>query len=271
MAHHQGMGLLALNFLLNEQPMQKRFQADPQLQTALLLLQERSPKALTAAVAIDDSEEIVHTSIEGEFRIIEKLDTPVPEIQLLSNGNYHLMLTQSGSGFSRWKNIAVTRRREDAVRDHWGTFFYVTDLNTGDFFSTAYQPTLTKSGPYEAIFSQGRAEFRRNELNLECHTEVVVSPEDDVELRRIRITNSSDQERSIAVTSYAEIVIASQASDAAHPAFSNLFVQTQIHEQSNAIIATRRARANDEVPPWCFSLFARRHIRMRLTTMKQTG
>jgi cyclic beta-1,2-glucan synthetase len=254
MAHHQGMGFLALDYLLNMRPMQRRFEADPQMQTALLLLQERLPKAIGMVAKSDDIDEIIHTSVEGEVRIVTDLETPVPEVHLLSNGRYHVMISQSGGGYSRWKDLAVTRWREDGTRDHWGTFCYITDLDTGDFFSSSYQPTLKKSGNYEAIFSQGRAEFRRTELNLECHVELIVSAEDDVELRRIRITNASDESRSVAITSYAEWVIAPQAADTAHPAFSNLFVQTEILEHSNAIIGTRRARANDENPPWSFYL-----------------
>src|SRR4029079_1382521 len=85
-------------------------------------------------------------------------------------------------------------------------------------------------------------------------TEIVISPEDDTELRRIRITNRTQSLRVLEVTSYAEIVMATQASDEAHPAFSNLFVQTQIIREHNAIYCTRRPRSEEEIPPWMFHL-----------------
>ncbi|MEO5599620.1 MAG: glucoamylase family protein [Cyclobacteriaceae bacterium] len=254
MAHHEGMSLLALNYLINDQVMQKRFAADPQFQTALLLLQERVPKTIGYYKGTGDNEEIVHVISEGEVRVITNLNTPVPEIQLLSNGKYHLMITSAGGGYSRWKDIGITRWREDSTRDHWGAFCYIRDFETGEFWSTTFQPTLKKPDQYETIFSQGRAEFRRRDGDIECHTEIVVSPEDDIEIRRIRLTNHSASKKVIDVTSYSEVVIALPITDAAHPAFSNLFVQTEINKHQQTILCTRRPRSNEENPPWMFQL-----------------
>jgi cellobiose phosphorylase len=85
---------------------------------------------------------------------------------------------------------------------------------------------------------------------------IAVSPEDDIELRRTTITNRSRTRRTIDVTSYAEVVLASPAADALHPAFSNLFVQTEILPQRKAILCTRRPRSLDESVPWMFHLMA---------------
>ncbi len=178
----------------------------------------------------------------------------MPEVQLLSNGRYHVMITNAGGGYSRWKDIAVTRWREDSTCDNWGTFCYLRDVTSGEFWSTAYQPTLKRSEKYEAIFSEARAEFRRRDNDFDTHTEIAVSPEDDIELRRIRITNRSRTRRAIDVTSYAEVVLASPAADALHPAFSNLFVQTEIHPPAagdplhSPAPLPRRARAVDVSP-----------------------
>jgi cyclic beta-1,2-glucan synthetase len=254
MAHHEGMSLLSLDYLINDQVMQKRFTADPQFQTALLLLQERVPKTIGYYKGSGDNEEVVHVISEGEIRLITKLNTSVPEIQLLSNGKYHLMITSAGGGYSRWKDLGITRWREDSTRDHWGAFCYIRDFETGEFWSTTYQPTLKKPDHYEAIFSQGRAEFRRRDGDIECHTEIVVSPEDDIEIRRLRLTNHSGSKKVIDVTSYSEVVIALPITDAAHPAFSNLFVQTEINQNQQTILCTRRPRSNEEKPPWMFQL-----------------
>jgi cyclic beta-1,2-glucan synthetase len=254
MAHHQGMGLLALDFVLNDQPMQRRFCADPQFQTALLLLQERVPKTTGLYQGSLNTEEVVHATTEGELRIITKHNTLVPEIQLLSNGKYHVMVSNTGGGYSRWKELALTRWREDPTRDHWGSFCYIRNLTTKEFWSTTYQPTLKETEHYEAIFSQGRAEFKRRDHDIDSQTEIVVSPEDDIEIRRTRLTNLSDAKQKIEITSYGEVVIALPVSDAAHPAFSNLFVQTEILDNQHAILCTRRPRSADEHPPWMFHL-----------------
>ena len=178
----------------------------------------------------------------------------IPQVQLLSNGRYHVMVTNAGGGSSRWKDLAVTRWREDGTSDNWGTFCYLRDEASGEFWSTAYQPTLKPAEHYEAIFSEGRAEFRRRDFDFETHTEIVVSPVDDIEVRRVHITNRSRGPRAIDVTSYAEVVLAPAAADALHPAFSNLFVQTEIIEGRRAILCTRRPRSLAEQVPWMFHL-----------------
>jgi cellobiose phosphorylase len=258
MAHHQGMSFLSLAYLLLDQPMQKRFESDPLFQATMLLLQERIPKATAFYVHADEitGSEPASGVPETSVRVYNSPDTPIPEVQLLSNGRYHVMITTAGGGYSRWKDIAVTRWREDSTCDNWGTFCYLRDVASGEFWSTAYQPTLKRSGNFEAIFSEGRAEFRCRQQDFDAHTEIVVSSEDDIELRRITITNRARTPREIEVTSYAEVVLAPPAADALHPAFSNLFVQSEIIRHRQAILCTRRPRSLDEQPLYMFHLMA---------------
>ncbi len=176
------------------------------------------------------------------MRVFTDPNTPIPEVHLLSNGRYHVMATNGGGGYSRWRDLAVTRWREDATSDCWGTFIYLRDRDTGRYWSTAYQPTLRKADHYEAIFVQARAEYRRRDQAIEAHTEISVSPEDDVEIRRVTLTNLSSRTRHIEVTSYAEVVLAPLNADLAHRSFSNLFVQTEILPDRQAILCTRRRR-----------------------------
>lgn len=258
MAHHQGMTLLALAYLLLDKPMQKRFESEPLFQSTVLLLQEMAPKAIAFYAP---PEELASVQREPEIsenpvRIFNTPDTTIPEIQLLSNGRYHVMLTNSGAGYSRWKDIAITRFREDVTCDNYGIFCYLNDVKTGETWSTTYQPTLTQPRNYEAIFSDGRVEFRRRDYGCDVHTKIVVSPEDDIELRRVKITNQSRTRKTLDITSYAEVVITNPAADKTHPAFSNLFVQSEIIEQRRALLCTRRPRSEDEQNPWMFHLMA---------------
>ncbi len=258
MAHHVGMSFLSLTYLLLGRPMHKRFESDPLFQATMLLLQERVPRATAFYAQTADISE-AQTAITGEetsMRSFSSPDTPFPQVQLLSNGRYHVMITNAGGGYSRWKDIAITRWREDTTRDDWGTFCYIREVASGEFWSAAYQPTLKRSKQYEAIFSEGRAEFRCQNNDFETHTEIAVSPEDDIELRRITITNHGRIRREIEVTSYAEVVLAPSSADALHPAFSNLFVQTEIIDHRQAILCTRRPRSLDEQSPWMFHLMA---------------
>ena len=254
MAHHQGMSLLSLAYLLLDKPMQKLFEAEPQFKATLLLLQERIPKASTFYAHTTDIADINYTPSGTETRIINTPNTTIPEVQLLSNGKYHVMVTNAGSGYSRWKGLAVTRWREDVTRDNWGTFCYIRDLESTNYWSNTFQPSLKKEEKYEAAFSQGRVDFRTTNKDIETHTEIVVSPEDDIEMRRLRITNNAVTRRTIEITSYAEVVLAHADSDLMQPAFSNLFVQTEIIPNQHAIICTRRPRSAFEQSPWMFHL-----------------
>ncbi|WP_166364900.1 GH36-type glycosyl hydrolase domain-containing protein [Pseudomonas akapageensis] len=259
MAHHQGMSLLALTSLLLDRPMQRRFESIPAFQATALLLQERVPKTaapyLHAAHSPADQE--ATQAQETRLRVFADPGSKRPAVQLLSNGHYHVMVSSAGGGYSRCNDIAVTRWHEDATCDNWGMFCYLRDVASGVFWSTAHQPTLHQPESHEAIFSDARAEFRVREHDFDTHTEIVVSPEDDIELRRLHITNRGRVRRSIEITTYAEVVLAPAISDAIHPAFSNLFVQTELLPQLQAIICTRRPRASDEAVPWmCHQLAA---------------
>ena len=260
MAHHQGMSLLSFAYVLLNQPMQRRFMSAPQIRATELLLQERVPKKgatlhpHAAEVSAAAHPPIAETA--GVMRVFTNPNSPIPEVHLMSNGSCHLMVTHAGGGYSRWRDLAVTRWREDATSDCWGTFIYLRDRDMGHYWSTTYQPTLHKADHYEAIFVQARAEYRRRDYAIETHTEISVSPEDDVMIHRVTLTNQSPRTRHIEVTSYAEVVLATLNTDLAHRSFSNLFVQTEILHNQQAILCTRRRRTPGEQVPWMFHLLA---------------
>jgi cyclic beta-1,2-glucan synthetase len=260
MVHHQGMSLLAFEHALLERPMQRRFLSDPQIRATELLLQERVPKkgatlhphaaevSAAANPALAEVSEIMH--------VFRDPDSAAPEVQLLSNGRYHVMATHAGGGYSRFGGLAISRWREDATSDDWGTFIYLRDRDSLEYWSAAYQPTRRKAEHYEAIFVQARAEYRRRDQAIETHTEICVSPEDDVEIRRVTLNNRSSHTREIEISSYTEVVLAPMNSDLAHRCFSNLFVQTEILPAQQAILCTRRPRTPGERTPWLFHLMA---------------
>jgi cyclic beta-1,2-glucan synthetase len=260
MAHHQAMSLLALADLLLDHPLQARFASVPSFRATLTLLHERIPRsaAVHAHPAALPGAQAGAEQPMAATRVITSPDTPAPEVQLLSNGRYHVLVTGAGGGYSRWKDLAVMRWQEDPTRDHLGNFCYIRDLASGEFWSNASQPAPRRPDHYEAIFTEGRAEFHRQDridgALIETRTEMVVSPEDDIELRRIRIINRSRTRRVLDLTTYAEVVMAPPAEDALHPAFSKLFVQTEILRQKRALLCTRRPRSRDEQPGWMFHL-----------------
>ncbi len=257
MAHHSGMSMLSLVSVLLNKPMQRRFSSDPEMRSSLLLLQERIPPVL------DESSLIAHphsgTSIKTEDQIKESItriftnaDSEVPRVQMLSNGRYNVMVTNAGGGFSRWQGMDLIRWREDITRDSYGLHCYVQDVETGRFWSTTYQPTCIRPVNYEVIFSQALVEFRSTYDEIESYTKISVSPEDDIEIRRMTIRNLSSRERILDLTSYSEVVLAEGLAEMSHPVFNSLFIQTELLPEKSAIMCTRRPRAEGEKTPWMF-------------------
>ncbi len=258
MVHHHGMSLLALGQAVLGPGMSRRFLSHPDYRAASLLLQERVPKVSalihTPAREVQAPGRVSGPAAERFLRVFSTPKTAAPEVHLLSNGRYHVMVSASGGGYSRWNGLALTRWREDPAADAYGLFCYVAEPSTGRLWSGAYQPTLQDAVSYEAVFTPGRAEFRRQDAQIETHTEIAVSTEDDLEIRRLRLSNRSGTARALEVTAYAEIVLAPGPADELHPAFSNLFVRTELLPELGAVLATRRPRSGDERPPWMFCL-----------------
>ena len=253
MAHHQGMTIVAIANVLNDGVMRARFHREPMIMACDLLLQERVPRAV--AIAHPRAEEVTASAIEtgAQPDALRRLTAPVagpPVTHLLSNGRYAVMLSASGAGYSRWRDIAVTRWREDATRDDWGSFIFLRDAQSGAFWSAGAQPLASPADGNEVIFSDDRAEFISADPTLKTVMDVLVSGEDDGEVRRISLTNSGRRAREIELTSYAEIVLTTPAADSTHPAFAKMFVQTAHLPEFDALTATRRPRSQGEPQVW---------------------
>ena len=253
MAHHQGMTIGAIANVLDDGRMRERFHTEPMVRATELLLQERTPRDVS--VVRPRAEDVTSAARinDGLAPIVRRLHTPhdaTPQTHLLSNGRYAVMLTAAGSGYSRWGDLSVTRWREDATRDDHGSYVILRDVDTGTVWSAGYQPCGVAADRYEVAFTEDRAEYRRLDGTMSTTLEVLVSPEDDAEVRRVTLSNDGNRARDIDVTSYCELVLAPAAADLAHPAFSKLFVQTEYLDKSGALLATRRRRTPEEPEIW---------------------
>jgi cyclic beta-1,2-glucan synthetase len=247
MAHHQGMSLVAFANAVHDGRMRHRFHRSPHIHAAELLLQERIPRhADTTILPFHHDLPEAKESVQPPGRRVPSPTASIPSTHLLSNGRYAVMVTAAGSGYSLCQNLAVTRWREDVTRDAWGSYLYLRDIESGQVWSAGYQPTTSTPNHYEVFFAEDRVRITRRDGSLVSTLEIVVSPEDDAEIRRLSLTNNGRQAREIEITSYAEIVLAPAAADIAHPAFSNLFVHTEFFPPACALIAQRRQRATDD-------------------------
>ena len=252
MAHHQAMSLVALTNVIFNGFVRDLFHAEPAVRAAELLLHERVPRDLE--VARPRAEEVAEAAhpfeeAKGAVRRVASPHGQVPVTHILSNGRFTSVVTGAGSGFSEWQGLAVNRWREDPTRDNFGTYFFVK-AETGRAWSAGYQPTLVEPDSYQVAFTEDKVEILRRDGTISTNLTVVVSEEDDTEVRRVSLTNLGTEPREIEVTSYAELVLASARADAAHPAFSNLFVQTESVAGHDALLATRRPRSVEEERVW---------------------
>jgi len=253
MAHHQGMTIVAILNVLTDGLMRKRFHAEPIVKATDLLLQERTPREVAVFRPSADEARTAADSEDPWYpagRRLRSANEPVPQVNLLSNGRYSIMVTSAGSGYSRWRTLAVTRWREDLTCDDTGSYLYLRDPESGAVWSAAYQPCAAESEDYTVHFTEDRAEYVQNASEFNTTMTIVVSPEDDAEVRRLTITNTGNRTRDIEITSYAELVLAPPAADTAHPAFSKLFIQTEYVAALGVLIATRRRRSPDEAQVW---------------------
>jgi cyclic beta-1,2-glucan synthetase len=253
MAHHQGMSLMAINNYLNDDTMQHRFAKDPHVKAARLLLQEKVPLNV---VFTKDSKEKIPTSTgaaysdKGSYRRFTAPDPALPKAHVLSNGLYFVGLTDKGTGYSRTREIAVSRWRDDPIIDNHGTFFYIENLDLKQNWSAAYAPLNVMPENYEVVFTADKAAYKRTDGDIETLMEVVVASGDQAEIRRIKLINNGAAACTLQVTSYFELVVAPHGSDLAHPAFNNLFVSTAFDPTHNVLLANRRTRQPSDKKRW---------------------
>ena len=253
MAHHLGMSFLAINNYLFHGVMRRRFHNDPYVQATDLLLQERLPRYVVPMTPQADTAPVEEPARQGGPLITRRFamcDLDERDVFLASNGAYSIMVTTTGSGYSQWEDISITRWRRDITLDRWGTFFYIKDLKKNRIWSATYEPTKVVPDVYEVEFADDRAEFLRWDDNLKTRMEITVSSEQNAEIRRISLTNHGTESRLIEVTSFFEVVADRRAADLAHPAFGNLFVQTELIPDCDALLAHRRPRHENQEALW---------------------
>jgi cyclic beta-1,2-glucan synthetase len=260
MSHHQGMSLIALGNVLRGGSTRRRFHEHALVRATELLLQERIPvgmpqvqphadEGLAPREAVRPAEELVSRSIVG-------VTLDAPRTHVLSNGEYSVMLTSLGGGYSHCGDVAIARWRPDATFDGWGQFLYLRDVHSGRVWSPTYQPTCVTPDWYEVVYSIDKADFHRRDGDLETHLEVVVSPENNAEVRQLKITNHSESPRELELTSYLEVALIEQQSDVAHPAFHKLFIETEYIAEEMALLAKRRPRDSRQSPQWAVHVLA---------------
>ncbi len=259
MTHHQGMILMALaNYFLKD-IMVRRMHSDPRIQSVELLLQEQVPQAvqLQNPYTADVKGLLRTTAARVEIDPWSvPVQTAIPQVNLLSNGNYGVLISNMGGGYSTWRDIDLTRWQADGVLDPWGTWIYIQDMNptqsenatANRLWSAGVQPIPGNAANMQVTFFAHMAVFHRTENNITSTTEVTVCSDDPVEIRRVHLHNASGPLRHLRLTSYGEVILTQQAADSRHPAFNKLFIESEFVPELNLQIFTRRSKSSEEQP-----------------------
>lgn len=252
MSHHQGMIFNSINNFINNDILVERFHKDAQMKTGEFLLQERIP--LMSIISKEKDKLIETDTIKKEEvwnrRVYTKEHMDDIKCHLLSSSTYSLMITNRGEGFSKNKDLFINRWRKDHLKNPYGQFIYINDLNNQKIWSTTYAPTYKEPDQYEVEFSNYKASFYRKDGNMETEMDVFLLPEELGEIRKVSLTNKGKEEALLEITSYFEVVGEKLKSDLAHPSFSNLFIRTEVLEKQEGILAHRRKRGDDTQDTW---------------------
>ena len=257
MSHHQGMILMALVNYFDKNIMIRRMHNDPRIQSVELLLQEQIPQAVPLQNPYaEDGKGAMRSSVTSEeikpWSV--PVETAIPMVNFLSNGNYGVLLSNMGSGYSTWRSIDLTRWQADGVLDPWGTFIYIQDMHrthdgkmtSAGLWSAGFQPIPPNSENMQVTFFPHMAVFHRTEKDITSTMEVTVCSDDPVEIRRIHLHNTDSQLHNLRLTSYGEVILSEQAADRRHPAYNKLFIESEFVPELNLQIFSRRPRSSEE-------------------------
>ena len=250
MAHHQGMIMVALANFLGPKSITDRVHNDPRIKSSELLLQEQIPQA--KPVEKQKEMQVAARTREAKSVMVApwqiRTDRPDKTINVISNGRMRMIMTESGSGYLEWKNIALTRWRNDASLDNWGIWYFIQDLDYNKVWSLSRRPIDAETQEYRVIYSPHTIEIRRVTENIRVNLEITITPNDDLCVQKISITNQSNDSRNLRILSYGEVVLASMETDQQHPAFNKMFIESGYYPEENMLHFQRRKRSADEEP-----------------------
>jgi cyclic beta-1,2-glucan synthetase len=251
MAHHQGMSLVALCNAVRDDAPRRWFGSAPLVQAHDSLLHERTPRQIIGSADPRTPPEPATGEPPPVFqpRVVDPMEPGFQPTHLLSNGRYTVALRANGAGVSRWRSFNVSRWRDDPLRDGYGTFFYVRDTNSRDLASLTSLTALPAPGVdwrYRARFLADQVQFDAAGPGLQARVTVLISPEDDTELRTVALHNTGSETRTLELVSYFEPVLSNPKADEAHPAFANLFVESRWEPGWRALLLSRKPRLHGD-------------------------
>ena len=246
-AHHQGMSLLGITNYLKSGAIKKYFHSNVNIRTFEILLKEKVQVKTSIDMKMarykkyDYKKEVVENDIRA-FDYISYL----PEMSVLSNKKYSLIMNDRGNSFSRYRTLQLNRYRKVTELDY-GIFMFIKDLNSNYIWSNTYAPMNVKPDKYEVVFASDKIKFLRKDENISTKTEIAVCKNHHAEIRKITFKNESDEDIKLELTSYTEPILSENMNDVSHKVFNNMFIKTDYDPDTHSLVARRKARGESNL------------------------
>ena len=243
MAHHQGLILLSIDNLFNNNIMQNRFMENPEIKSVEILLEERMPENVIVTKTEKEKVKRIKNVDYETYRIreIHKPYEKIRSINAISNENYLVVIDQKGNGYSKYKDIVINRFKTTDEIEH-GIHFYIKNIKTKRIWTAGQMNYLASADKYTVQFAPDMDKYIRRDGSIETKNKIFVMPNVPVEVRRMEISNSGNSEETLEITSVIEPILSSLGADYSHKAFNNLFLTFEFLEDTNTLLVKRRSR-----------------------------
>ncbi len=238
-AHHQGMILASLANYLGDHCLQRYFMQEPVFKSMETLLKEKAQVQPYIDLKVTQYKRYQYSKVqtESDARDYDGIAT-VPEIGVVSNGQYTVLLNDRGSGFSRYRNILINRYRK-ITADHYGTYLYIRNLRNDKLWCNTYSPLDVMPSQYRVSFASDKVSYMRLDDEIETKTEITVAKDHYAEIRRYTFTNNGTLDVDLEITSYGEVVMANKDADAGHRVFNGMKILSEYDSEHEALIFSK--------------------------------
>lgn len=247
MAHHQGLILLSINNLFNNNVLQKRFMRNPEIKAIDILLQERMPENML--ITKEKKEKIDKIKYSGydsyEENVYTKINENLVPANVIANENYSVVINAKGEGYSTYKDIAINRFKETNDKKG-GIYFYIKNIRTKKIWKANVDGFSNKPDKYSISFSPDRNKLIRTDENIETTQDIIVAQDTGTEIRKITLENNSNIDETVEISSIFEPILSTREQDYSHRAFNNFGLRYEFLEDKQTILINRIKRENEK-------------------------
>ncbi len=244
-SHHQGMILMGLTNYLKNNIVKEYFHSNVKIKAFETLLKEKVQVRANIDMKMESYKKYNYEKekLENDIRSFDYI-SDMPEVSILSNKKYMLLVNDRGSGFSRYRTLQLNRYRKITEQDY-GMFLYIKDMDTKKVWSNTYAPMNQKPDKYEVVFASDKIKFFRKDGMVSTKTEIIVLEDEQAEIRKITFYNDSEEFKRLELTSYTEPILSENAADVSHKVYNQMFLEIEWDNDLKALVVKRKGKEKE--------------------------